>query len=399
MRKIVFWKTKYNCKSKTRRKLFPILLLALFLLSGFVSAESDMDRRIREKNQELDNIIQLQNQKIAEKRQQAKDLQGEIKAIEEGINATQDKINSIIGEIEKTQKDIDYAENEIRLNEVVLKREQDKLKSGIALLYERGGNGSIEILVSNSSVSSFLSQENYLFAISEDISSSVQKIKNIRDFLAEKRNEAEKRRQDQEILKAEQDRVYAELQTSIMAKNTLLEQTKGDEKLYQQMLTQALQDKQQVSAMLLAVSSGASPQAIGLSYSGARAGHRVFRGEVIGRLGNTGFSTGPHLHFGVYQSKKDVDPMPLLSTNTLGFPVSGAEITQGYLGTYSHKGRSFSWPGGIDFAKAEGSPVRAAREGTIIFDGVGHRGVNSGFGHYVIIDHHNGFLTLYAHLK
>lgn len=38
-------------------------------------------------------------------------------------------------------------------------------------------------------------------------------------------------------------------------------------------------------------------------------GSRVSRGSVIGALGNTGLSSGPHLHFGLFDKGKYVDPM------------------------------------------------------------------------------------------
>ncbi len=376
------------------------ILLVLFLLSlGFVRANSENDRLIQEKTDELDKIIELQNQRIADKKEQAKTLKEEITGIENQIREVEEKIASLDMKIGDTQREIDSINNDIRLNEIKLQKEKENLKEGIRLLYECGDTNIIEVLASNSTLSFFIDKEQYVQAINEDIFNAYKNIKEIKSNLDKKKEELENKKNEEESLKVEQERVKEELNTRILAKNRLLEETKGDEKLYQQFLEQTLIDKSQVSLMVQAISSGASPVSIGLPYSGIRAGQRVYRGEVVGRLGNTGFSTGPHLHFGAYQNGQDVDPMPLLSTNMFSIPAPGTEITQTFNGTYSHKGRGPAWPGGIDFAGAEGSPIRAAREGVIIFDGVGKAGLEGGFGHYMIIDHQNGFLTLYAHLR
>jgi Meckel syndrome type 1 protein len=50
-----------------------------------------------------------------------------------------------------------------------------------------------------------------------------------------------------------------------------------------------------------------------LSTIAARVGEQVEAGEVIGRVGSTGRSTGPHLHFEVREKGRAVDPKPVLA--------------------------------------------------------------------------------------
>ncbi|MFY7838467.1 MAG: peptidoglycan DD-metalloendopeptidase family protein [Novosphingobium sp.] len=52
-----------------------------------------------------------------------------------------------------------------------------------------------------------------------------------------------------------------------------------------------------------------------MSRTGANVGQKIDAGAVIGQIGNTGRSTGPHLHFEVRINDRPVNPRPFLEAN------------------------------------------------------------------------------------
>ena len=67
--------------------------------------------------------------------------------------------------------------------------------------------------------------------------------------------------------------------------------------------------------MRLAVESETSHHFGGRRTSGlglARRDRRVRRGEVIGFVGSSGLSTGPHLHYEVRINGRTIDPLPVM---------------------------------------------------------------------------------------
>jgi len=71
-------------------------------------------------------------------------------------------------------------------------------------------------------------------------------------------------------------------------------------------------------------------------------------------------------------------------TGIFGWPTSGT-ITQGY----------YSYHPGLDIAGWLGAPILAADSGHVVAAGWD----NTGYGYRVVVDHGNGFQTLYAHLQ
>jgi murein DD-endopeptidase MepM/ murein hydrolase activator NlpD len=75
-----------------------------------------------------------------------------------------------------------------------------------------------------------------------------------------------------------------------------------------------------------------------------------------------------------------------------GLPVAMARITSNFGERANPFGKGHAFHRGIDIAAPVGTPVLAVAEGTIVT--ARHHAT---YGNYVVIDHHNGYHTLYAH--
>ncbi len=59
-----------------------------------------------------------------------------------------------------------------------------------------------------------------------------------------------------------------------------------------------------------------------LKFNKIRTGNKVKRGEHIAFLGNSGLSTGPHLHFGLYKDGNAIDPETLINASPIKYTVN-----------------------------------------------------------------------------
>jgi len=208
---------------------------------------------------------------------------------------------------------------------------------------------------------------------------------------------------DQETLQAQLEEQKAALDRQKKSKAALLEQTKNDEKKYQELLAQALAEKAAIEAALVA---------------GVKVGP-VSQGDPIGLIGNSGYpscSTGKHLHFEVRKDGNWTDPAQYLQNKTVIDDQNGGgnvtlgsgnwpwpiqdpiRVTQFYGHTpyswrYTYSGGLHT---GIDMVSNSSDVIRAPAAGTLYKSA---QKCGNSIMNVVYIEHGDNLISLYLHVQ
>lgn len=378
-------------------KLFTLLIFTFYFFN--ISATALTNQELLNKEQEYQIILDKLKNKSAT-------LQNEIDYFDNQMNITKLKIQKVESDlVTKSNLLTDLTnvitglEKRIEKIDTSIDAQNIEIQNRIKERYKTGGDISLINILISGNISNTLMKIQYLQDMEEKDRKLVEYMKNTKsDFGVQKKLIENKRKEVDELkISIENERRnllanQAQLQKQVDEKESLLKLTQNDEAKYQKLLAQ--------------IQSELDAQNMAIGVTG-KEGKNVKRGEVIGYLGNTGCSTGPHLHFSYLQNNKPVDPLPYLKSNKLGWPITNYKITQYYGENYSFYMRRFGIPGHlaldiIDPSIWIGSAIRAAKDGVLHFAQdarVYCPDINNSIGKGAIIDHGNGEKTIYWHLK
>lgn len=221
-------------------KAYLVFFLLFFLIfQTHVLAQTDnRDDKIRQ----LENQIEEYNREISKKQSEVQSLENQvsifelqIKQAQAEIDATNLTIKQLTSAISQKEKNISQKESEIDYQNALLARYLREVA--------RSENGSLlEFLLKNRKFSDFFNDINSISNIQNQIHDTLSKIKELKEKLIKEKEDLESDKLEQEQLKKIQTRQKKSIENTKKEKQKLLEQTKGQEKLYQQLILKARAD-------------------------------------------------------------------------------------------------------------------------------------------------------------
>lgn len=337
----------------------------------------------------LNSKIELTNAKIASAREKIVSLEKEIEEITQKIDGLEQSLTRITGSL------------------------IDRIKA----TYKRGEMPLINLLLVSRRFSDFFNRYKYIQTVQAHDRKILFQIQNSKINFEDQKKLREEKKTELDQAKKQLEKEQAILAVQKKEKVLFLETTRNSEARYREELAAASREAEGIQKAASILSTAGVPR-------------HVARGEVIGVMGNTGFSTGPHLHLSVYNLKEAElnkfnfnsgyeNPLNILSSRQLIFePNSCDDASSSKRETKSVGNGSWDWPmanpkisqcfghtpwswryqssihNGVDMYDDANPLIKSVEEGNAYT----YRGGQSA-GNGVFIFHPNGKMSLYWHLQ
>lgn len=340
------------------------IFIVIILITQNISVFAVSEKSLKNEQTEIDDKIEeiKKEQEEIEKNKSAalksvEDLIEKISDAQSEVDKLQRKVNDLQTQIEEKEKDIQQKQEEYI-------KQEELLNARLIAIYESGETSYLDVLLTSSSMTDFLAK---YYAASELIEYDKELIRATQEQKAkieEEKAQIQSSKSEIDTALKEQESKKSELSGLKKNKESQVAQLTEDEKQTQKELEQFEADKREIEEKLRKIAQEEAKKA---NYN-----------NVSATPSASGY----------------ISPIPGTSSKS---------ITCGFYGYSGH--------GGADFGGHYGEAVVAVKAGTVVtstarsgsiknYDSNGkYIGSYSSYGEYIIINHHDGTMTLYAHGK
>ncbi|MFC1656190.1 murein hydrolase activator EnvC family protein [Patescibacteria group bacterium] len=339
---------------------------------------------------QIGNNIDSAKEKLMQVTETITTLKDQVANLEYLINNTQAKIRNVEKQIAQRQNLLEVLDEEIKIKQIELENQKILLKEYLKLLYiqensfyDRNGDEDIaatKLLLGESSVGETFQEIQYFTILEQTGQNIFSNIEELKSTLEDREKAVEETKLKLTRLNIQLEEEKKNLQIQRNAKEKLLEQTKGEEEIYRQLIAESKREQLALVAEINALKDGLA----------------LIEQKILEEGDDFNPDNYSHLISPNVRAIYDFELSGEYATGEkLNWPVTPSRGISAYFRDSSYKS-TFGIPhNAIDIPVAQGTPVRAPSSGVVykVKDN------NDTSYSYIILAHKGGVLTVFGHMS
>jgi septal ring factor EnvC (AmiA/AmiB activator) len=348
-----------------QKRLF-ILLILLTLCLAASARGADVKRQlqginkeIKEKKQLIDKTIQVESKVSGELAK----IDSSLKEKEASLSTLNRDLKTVESGLEKTRREIEVVQKDAEARKLLIQKR-------LVAVYKSGDVGNIRIFFSSESFPQMLENQRYMKAMldkdRQQVAAYNERIEKLKELKRRMASDA----RGKESLKGNIESRKHEIEAEKARKASILEQVREDKKNYQSSLRELESNSRRLQAIMVRLEAA------------SRKSYTVkARKQTVKEAGKASVVSVPPTSSSGFASQK----------GRLSLPAQGRIV--GSFGRHKHpEFNSYTNSNGISISASSGADVRSVYDGKVVF-----ADYFKGYGNMVIVDHGDGFFSLYAH--